>query len=254
MSDDEATRFAAEHAHYTEDLAYWRSAGARLGSPVLDLGAAAGRVAIPLARDGLEVWAVDRSPDMLAQIRVELAGEAPAVDARVHTVVGELQSFSLDPSFRLIIVAMNTLQVLTEPADRAACLRRVRAHLAEGGEFIFDVALPDVDEIRDTMGVERPSGRHREPDGSVLVHSAWYDNWDPASQTLEFTIRITRRVDGRDVGETLRHHRVHLFTPAELADLLQAAGLEQIAVSGDFEGSPLDGESERQVHRCRAAA
>lgn len=254
MNDDEARRFAAEHAHYTQDLDYWRSSAARLGSPVLDLGAAAGRVAIPLARDGAEVWAVDRSPRMLAQIRAALAGEAPAVNARVHTVVGELQSFTLDPAFRLIIVAMNTLQVLTEPADRTACLRRVREHLAEGGEFIFDVALPDVDEIRDTMGLERPSGRHREPDGSLLVHSAWYDSWDPATQTLEFTIRVARRVDGREAGETLRHHRVHLFTPAELAELLAYAGLEQIAVSGDFEGSPLDGEAERQVHRCRAAA
>lgn len=254
MSDDEARRFTAEHAHYTEDLPFWRDAAARLGSPVLDLGAAAGRVAIPLARDGHEVWAVDRSPQMLAQIRRLLADEAPEVAARVHTVAGELQSFGLDRTFRLIIVAMNTLQVLTAPEDRVACMRQVRAHLAEGGEFIFDVALPDLDEIRDTMGVERPSGRHAEPDGSVLSHSAWYDSWDEATQTLEFTIRIAERRDGMEIGEVLRHHRVHLFTPAELAELLAAAGLEQISVSGDFAGSPLDRDAERQVHRCRAAA
>ena len=54
MSDDEARGFALEHAHYTRDIPFWRAAAARLGSPVLDLGCATGRVALPLARDGAE--------------------------------------------------------------------------------------------------------------------------------------------------------------------------------------------------------
>lgn len=253
MSADEARRFAAEHAHYTEDLPFWRAAAARLGSPVLDLGAAAGRVAIPLARDGAEVWAIDRSPDMVAEIERRAASEPPEVAARLHAGVGDLQGFSLEPGFRLVLVAMNTLQVLTAPEDRAACLRRVRDHLAAEGEFIFDVALPDVEEILATMGLERPSGRHRTPEGAVLEHSAWYDSWDASTQTLEFTIRIVERRDDRSVGETLRHHRVHLFTPHELERLIAAAGLEQIAVAGDFAGAPLDRHAERQVHRCRVA-
>lgn len=254
MSGDEAGRFAAEHAHYTEDLAFWRAAAARLGSPVLDLGAAVGRVAIPLARDGAEVWAVDRSPAMVAELRRRAADEAPDLAGRLHPRVGELQSFSLAPGFRLVFVAMNTLQVLTEPRDRAACLRRVRDHLAEDGEFIFDVALPDPEEIVETMGLERPGGRHVAADGSVLSHSAWYDAWDPATQTLEFTIRVVESRDGRRAGEALRHHRVHLFRPDELAELIAGAGMEQIAVAGDFTGAPLEATSERQVHRCRIAA
>lgn len=254
MSADEARRFAVEHAHYTEDMAFWRAAAARLGSPVLDLGCAAGRVAIPLARDGAEVWAIDRSPAMVAELRRRAAAEGAAVAGRLHPGVGDLQDFALGPGFRLVLVAMNTLQVLTEPRDRAACLARVRSHLAREGEFIFDVALPDPEEIVETMGVERPSGRHETADGTVLEHSAWYDAWDPATQTLEFTIRIVGHRGDRPLNETLRHHRVHLFRPDELAELIAAAGMEQISVSGDFAGAPLDRYAERQVHRCRIAA
>jgi hypothetical protein len=47
---------------------------------------------------------------------------------------------------------------------------------------------------------------------------------------------------------------VHLFTPDELATLIGRAGMEQIAVLGDFDGAPLGPGSERQVHRCRAAS
>ena len=253
--DDEARRFAAEHSHYSEDLPFWRAHAARLGSPVLDLGAATGRVAIALARDGHEVWALDRSAAMLAELGRLLASEDAAVAARVHPVRGELQDLSLDRRFRLVIVAMNTLQVLTEPEDRLAALRAVREHLAPGGELIFDVALPDVPEIEDSIGVERSGGRHRDPaTGEVLEHSAWYDAWDAASHTLTFTLRI-RSLDGDGtVREALRGHRVHLFTPRELAGLLARAGLEQVEVSGGFDGSPLRPGGERQVHRARVAS
>ena len=254
MSDDEARRFMAEHAHYTEDLAFWRAAADRLGSPVLDLGAAAGRVAIPLARDGHEVWALDRSPDMLAEITRRLADEPVPVRERITPVRGELQSFALGRRFGLVMVAMNTLQVLTEPGDRLECLRRVREHLAEGGEMIFDVALPDVDEIVESMGIARWGGSVRDAvSGATLVHSAWYESWDPATQTLEFTLRVEERRPGGAVGEARRHHRVHLFSPEEIGDLVTRAGLVPVAVTGDFDGSPIGPRSERQIHRCRAA-
>lgn len=251
MSDDEARRFTAEHAHYGEDIAFWRAAAARLGGPVLDLGAAAGRVAVSLARDGHEVWALDRSPAMLAELERRRAAEDPAVAARIHPVEGDLARFSLDRRFALVIVAMNTLQVLTDPDDRLACLTRVREHLEPGGEMIFDVALPDADEIAGSLGVERPGGVHRDrATGEVLRHSAWYDAWDPATHTLEFTLRI--RGEGGAPAEVLRRHRVHLFTPEEIAGLVTAAGLEQVAVAGDFAGGPLRRHGERQVHRLRA--
>jgi SAM-dependent methyltransferase len=252
--DDEARRFALEHAHYDEDLPFWRAAAARLGSPVLDLGCATGRVAIPLARDGAEVWAVDRSPAMLAELRRRLRDGPLGVRRRVHPVQGDLARFALGRRFRLVMVCMNTLQALTEPDARLSCLCAVRDHLDDDGELIFDVALPDEAEILDSMGVERPGGRHRDPaSGALLVHSAWYDRWEPETQTLEFTLRIEERAPGAAPSSVLRRHRVHLFTPGELAALLVRAGLESVEVAGDFDGAPLEGDGDRQVHRCRVA-
>lgn len=254
MSDDEARGFAREHAHYVEDLPFWRAAAARLGSPVLDLGCATGRVAIPLARDGAEVWALDRSPAMLAELGRRLQREPPEVRARVRPLAGDLRSPRPGRRFPLVIVAMNTLQVLIEPADRRACLRAIREHLEPGGELMFDVALPDPDEIAASMGVQRPGGAHRDREsGLTLVHSAWYDRWEPETHTLEFTLRIEERREGAAVGVAVRHHRVHLFTPAELSTLLDEAGLEAIEVLGGFDGTPLRPDSDRQVYRCRAA-
>lgn len=253
--DDEARRFALEHAHYREDIPFWRAAARRRGGPVLDLGSATGRVALPLARDGHEVWALDRSPAMLAELGRRLEGEPAAVRARVRPVRGELAGLGLGRSFPLVIAAMNTLQVLTEPAGRAACMMGVRDHLAPGGEFAFEVGNPDPDEIAETMGVERSGGHHRDgAGGPLLLHSGWYDRWEPATGTLEFTLRIEEHRPGAGVAEVRRHHRVHVYRPDEIAALLGGAGMEVVEAAGGFAGEPLRPGSERQVYRCRAAA
>jgi SAM-dependent methyltransferase len=221
---------------------------------VLDLGAAAGRVALWLARDGHEVWALDRSAEMLAEIRRAVADE-PALSGRVHTVRADMRRFALDRRFPLVIIAMNTLQALTEPADQLASLMAGRAHLAPGGELIFDVALPDPVEIADTLGQERSAGEFVDPaGGSTLAHSAWYDSWDPVTQTLEFTHRILESAPGGTAREYLRSHRVHLFMPVELDHLLARAGLETVEVLGDFDGTPVGPGSETQIRRCRAVS
>src|SRR5680860_1576447 len=110
FSHEEACGFALEHAHYTRDIPFWRAAAAQLGSPVLDLGCATGRIALPLARDGAQVWALDRSQAMLAELERRREAEPPEVRARVRAVRGELAGFHLDAAFRLVLIAMNTLQ------------------------------------------------------------------------------------------------------------------------------------------------
>jgi hypothetical protein len=46
---------------------------------------------------------------------------------------------------------------------------------------------------------------------------------------------------------------VHLYSPTELWELLADAGMQVNAVYGDFDGSPLEEASERQIFRCAVA-
>jgi len=210
-------------------------------------------VALPLARDGHEVWALDRSRAMLAELERRAGRELPDVRARVRPVAGDLAALDLPRAFPLVIAAMNTLQVLTDPADRLACLRGVRAHLAPGGELGFEVGYPDPDEIVATMGIERSSGHFRDgAGGPLLLHSGWYDGWDPGTRTLEFTLRVEEHRADAPPRDVLRRHRVHVFWPDEVEALLAKAGLEAVEVTGDFAGTPLGPGAERQVYRCRA--
>lgn len=249
-----ARAFADEHAHYTADLPLWRRLAHRLDGPVLDLGCASGRVAVELARDGSEVWALDGDPHMLAEAAQAAAAHGAEVAQRLRTVPGDMRDFTLGTRFGLVICAMNTMQVLLDPDDHVACLGAVRRHLADDGEFWFDVALPDVADIMDTMGLVRAGDEHTGDDGVRWLHSSWYEDYEPLSQTADYALRVERiEADGAS-RTSVRRHTVHLFTPVEIHHLLERAGLEPLEVFGDFDGEPLTAAATRQVYRCGVAS
>ena len=54
--------------------------------PVLELGAGSGRLALPLAARGLEVWALDASAAMVERLQAARAGHAEAVFASPRAI------------------------------------------------------------------------------------------------------------------------------------------------------------------------
>jgi SAM-dependent methyltransferase len=120
---------------YRDDLPSWRSLAATTGGPVLDIGAGTGRVTLDLAARGHAVVALDTEAALLAALEHRAKGLA------VATVVGDARSFQLQRRFSLIVVPMQTLQLLGGPPGRAAFLRCARTHLKPSG--VVAAALAD---------------------------------------------------------------------------------------------------------------
>ena len=143
---------------YAEDLPLWRELAAAEPGPVLDVGAGAGRVALDLARAGHEVTALDLDAGLLA----ELAARAGRDGLAVRTEQADAAGFELaGPPYGLILVPMQTVQLLPGRAARAAFLASARDHLASGGL----VALAVVEDLEpfelDMSSVLPPdSGEH----------------------------------------------------------------------------------------------
>jgi SAM-dependent methyltransferase len=115
---------------YTEDLPLWRELARAEAGPVLDVGAGTGRVALTLARDGHDVTALDLEPALLR----ELSARAARDDLAIRTEQADAAGFELaGPPYGLILVPMQTIQLLPGRAARAAFLASARAHLAAGG-------------------------------------------------------------------------------------------------------------------------
>jgi SAM-dependent methyltransferase len=146
---------------YDVDLPLWRELADREGSPVLDVGAGTGRVALDLARRGREVVALDRNAELLGALR-ERAGGLP-----VTAVEADARDFDVGRRFPLIVVPMQTIQLLGGPDGRARFLRCAREHLAPGG--LLAVALADALEAFDAEHDVPPTPDLREVAGVVYA-------------------------------------------------------------------------------------
>jgi len=143
---------------YAEDLALWRALAGEVDGPVLDVGAGTGRVALDLAAQGVEVVALDLVPELLEALRAR----AERRRVSVETVVADARSFDVGAGrFGLVIVPMQTLQLLDGAAARGEFFDAARRALRPGG--LVAIALADALESFDGESDGLP-----EPDVAVV--------------------------------------------------------------------------------------
>ena len=125
-----------------DDIPFYRKRANAIGGSVLELGCGTGRIAIPLAEDGHEIWGVDLSEEMLAQLREKAARLPASVAARLRVLHGDMTRFELGRKFALVIIPFRAFQSLTERVQQERCLECIRTHLSERGQFVMHVFRP----------------------------------------------------------------------------------------------------------------
>ncbi|HEX4863744.1 MAG TPA: class I SAM-dependent methyltransferase, partial [Acidimicrobiales bacterium] len=105
---------------------------------VLELGIGTGRLAIPLAERGFRVHGVDASEAMLARLAAKAGGAA------IPVTVGDFTDVSVEGSFTLVVLAVNTIFALPSQDAQVRCFETAARHLSSGGRFVVETWVPDV--------------------------------------------------------------------------------------------------------------
>ncbi len=146
-----------ECGDYEEDLPLWRALAGEAGGPVLDVGAGTGRVSLDLAAGGVPVVGLDTEPELLEVLQHRGAG------LPVETAIADAREFTLGRRFALVLVPMQTLQLLGGRSGRAAFLRCALDHLEPGG--LVAAALADAMDCFDSEHDQPPPPDAREVAG-----------------------------------------------------------------------------------------
>ena len=227
---------------FGDDVSFYMRQAEKYGDPILELACGTGRLAIPIAEQGMQVTGLDIAEPMLARARRKAADRGAAVE----WVRADCRDFTLNRRFRLIFLAYNSVGHLHDLESVAACFSCVRRHLTEHGRFILDSLNPRLDTLTRDPARRYPVVEYADPDGRGTVVVTENNTYDADTQ-------INRMRWYYKVGEEQEYVEpldLRMFYPQELDALLHYNGFTVEAKFGDFDETAFASTSLTQVVVC----
>jgi SAM-dependent methyltransferase len=250
-----------EDMPYAEWLRFLQECWDKYGRPqtIVDLGCGTGSIAIPLAREGHEVFGIDLSEDMLA-VAQHKANEAE--DKHRHTGKGrssitwlqqDMRDWSLLRPVDAVISLCDCINYLLEEEEVRQTFSRTYAGLKAGGLFVFDVHTAYQFE---TYAEEQPFFLNDDD-----VAYIWTSELDMERCQIEhaltiFAKRFTANGAYGDQTEELfqrieEYHIQRAYSLEWLESELLAAGFAQVESCTDFTWQPLTEHTQRAFFIAR---
>jgi SAM-dependent methyltransferase len=194
----------------------------------LELAIGTGRIALPLAAEGVPVSGIELSPDMVAQLRAK-----PGADA-IPVTIGDMATTRVDGRFQLVYLVFNTIGNLEHQDRQAACFVNAAAHLEPGGSFVVEVGVPDLRRLV-------PGS-----DSVVFAHAPGYVGYDRYDDLVaQHAVSHHFVDDGTGVHEVRTPFR--FVWPSELDLMARLAGLGLVDRWADWHRSPFTSDSASHV-------
>ena len=206
----------------------------RPGLRIADVACGMGRHIIPLQQMGCETFGLDSSLMMLG-LAVRRAREAKIQLKLVH---GNNQHLPFtDNSFDVMLNLFNSFGYLDTPEQDQLVFNETARCLRPGGQFLletrnkkFQILYAPYCQIVEVGGRELVLRCDYNRETAVL-HSVWFDADDQSQRVHQADIR--------------------LYSPAELENMLQQAGLEITDCYSGYDGTPFDGFERLLMYKCR---
>lgn len=240
--------YAATYRDRRHDVAYYAQKARLCGGPVLEYGVGNGRVALHVARAGIEIDGIDLSQAMLDDFARRLANEPPKTRARVRLHQGDMRSLRLGRRFALVTAPFNAILHLYDRRDFEAFFASVREHLTDDGRFLFDFSVPQPDDLnRDPeQAYAAPAVRHPETGESVSYAERF--EYDPLRQLLLARLEFTPQAGSPSFSVPLTQRQIF---PREMEALLHYNGFDEILFTADFTDQAADKYVDSIVVSCK---
>jgi SAM-dependent methyltransferase len=196
---------------------------------VLELAIGTGRVALPLAEQGVHIEGLDASRAMVDVLRTKPGG------AQIPVVIGDMAEVPVQGPFRLVYLVYSTLFFLLSQGRQADCFRNVAQVLEPGGAFVIETIVPDLTEYGRGQHVQAVGVTENVARFQVARH-------DPVAQRVDIQT-VTLGPQGFD----LKPMAIRYAWPPELDLMARLAGLTLAERYEDWNRRPFGPASLKHV-------
>jgi SAM-dependent methyltransferase len=238
--------YDARAGGYEIDLAFWKGQAGRWGNPILEIACGTGRVTLPLAREGFDITGLDLSRGMLQEAR----RKSDAARLSITWVEGDCRDFDLGRKFAMVFFPFNSLTHLHTVEDLERCLACIKRHINRDGRFIFDIFNPSLAILQRDPAQRYPHSVYSDPDGGGTIEVTENNHYDAKLQIN--TVHLYFKMPDGSVGRA--ELALRIWYPQEIDAILKYNGLVVEQKFGDFDQSPFESGSPRQVFVTRLAS
>jgi SAM-dependent methyltransferase len=195
----------------------------------LELGIGTGRIALPMARRGVQIHGIDASEPMVAKLRDKRGGRD------IPVTIGNFAAVDAPGRYALIFVVFNTFFGLLTQEDQVRCFANVARRLTPNGAFVVQAFVPDLSRFdrgqrTDTFDVTTESVRL-----DVSLH-------DPVEQRV-----TTQHVFLSAKGIELYPVQLRYVWPSEMDLMATMAGMRLRDRFGGWHEEPFTSDSDGHV-------
>lgn len=230
------------------EAAFYIEEAVASGGPVLEIGVGTGRIAIPLAKSGVEIVGIDASREMLAVARQKAESYSP-LPAELTLAQADMRSLDLRRhDFALVMIPARTLLLADTYEDQLSTLCSAARHLRPGGRLVFNVFNPTLDLIFDESPAPVDIGEALDASTRKRFALSAINSFETGAQINE-AMQVVEEIvdDGTRVTRAQLSVRLRYLFAHEIFSMLDETNLEVEAVYGAFNRSPFDEESDEMI-------
>jgi SAM-dependent methyltransferase len=192
------------------------------GSLCLELMCGYGRLLAPLAATGGKFHGVDQSPAMLALCEEKLAAQG----ATAPTFRQDIVQMNLPFRYGCAFVAGGSFQLISDAAEVAAALERIRAHLVDPGVLFIECRIPAEGVQR--LGAPLVEVRTVKLDDGTQIALRSETTWNAEARIVHAQNRYAHRRRAERLAEEHEKITMTWYPPDEIAEIVRAAGFREV--------------------------
>jgi SAM-dependent methyltransferase len=234
------------HEKLVADVNFFLEEAVQVGGPVLEVACGTGRITIPIAKKGIEIFGLDISEGMLAEAK----RKSELAKAKIAWVHADCRQFDLQKKFQLIFIPFNSMQHLHDLRSLESFFNQVKNHLTSNGVFIIDVFNPSISILARGKQDRQKVMDLVDPQTGLKATIDETINYDVANQInrVKWYYSLAEQKDYR-VDEL----NMRCFFPQELDALVKYNGFEIINKYGNFDKEVFTSNSPKQLLKLKVS-